>query len=484
MTDAFLHAIRTGDLEGVRRLLEQGIDVNSRMSPASDHGLFFLEVTPLMVAVAARGSTADIVRILLEHGADPFALSAGDVSATWYASGGGIGHYMDDDSFRELGVDHPLRHWGGGDVERLQLMLDAGGDPNESASNGRNCVSEACSAGDERRLQLLIERGASVYPSLPVQTFDLIDEFRRDINAIAKEQGFNFRAMNFTLEYSYQTVPLFQAALSGNVNCVKLIVEAGFPADYAVDGQNALADCSSGEVAAYLWGQGVRLGKFSFESDALDSAIRENRIEVVRYLIDQVDQTRLNQALISASGHLMNPNVLRLFLDKCSGTDLSQTVKKALFDACWQGQRNEGREDSIVVETLHLLIDAGADPNCATDHGVLPLHEAIEGDWESPAAVSVLLKHGANANGRLPDGRTPLMLAVSQTSVDCVQLLLDAGADPKLRDRSGKDALRYAQKSAKMWTKHNLFTRFVNKQDPFFRQRGDDARRIVEMLRS
>lgn len=132
-------------------MLEEGIDPNLRMPAESDHGAFLDQVTPLMVAVATPKSTPEIVQALLAHGADPFAVSAGEVSAVWYACGGGTGYPLTDEHLNELEPDHSFRLWGGGDAERLRIILDAGGDPNECADNGRSCVYEACSVGDPAR---------------------------------------------------------------------------------------------------------------------------------------------------------------------------------------------------------------------------------------------------------------------------------------------------------------------------------------------
>jgi ankyrin repeat protein len=61
----------------------------------------------------------------------------------------------------------------------------------------------------------------------------------------------------------------------------------------------------------------------------------------------------------------------------------------------------------------------------------------------------VLLDHGADVNAVTVNGETALMLAASNAKSDVVTYLLSKGADPKLRDKSGKSALYYA-KSAKI----------------------------------
>jgi ankyrin repeat protein len=95
MSRQLIEAIRKGDLSLVNDLVDRGADPNYRLPSESDHGEFFSQVTPFMVAVSAPKSSAEIVQLLLGKGADPFAKSAGGVTATWYACGGGTGYSPD-----------------------------------------------------------------------------------------------------------------------------------------------------------------------------------------------------------------------------------------------------------------------------------------------------------------------------------------------------------------------------------------------------
>lgn len=442
MSHELIHAIRAGNASAVLQLLEGGVDPNWWMPAESDHGAFLDQVTPLMVAVAAPKATAEIVRLLLGHGADAFAVSAGGVTATWYACGGGTGDPLTEADLQIMEPDHPYLHWGGGDAERLALMLDAGGDPNESADNGRSCVFEACSVGDPARLRLLIERGANVGPacSPAVAPFSITE-------ALGKETADAMR--DEMAESTYQLVPLFAAASAGSLDCVKLIVEAGFPADHEFAGDNALTKVGSVEVAEYLWNQGVRprTGRHGF--DAIDSAIEADNLLVLRLLLSKADLATIQQKLFTASGLRMNPRAVRLLLE--FGADANKPDEdygSPLHSACWQGEGNNGRESDVVEETVQVLIDAGADPNLLS-RGSRPLHEAVGGDWGSPASVRVLLRHGADVNALDECGHTALMIAAQQGELECVRLLLEAGADRARKDMDGKTALDYARDSLK-----------------------------------
>jgi ankyrin repeat protein len=104
------------------------------------------------------------------------------------------------------------------------------------------------------------------------------------------------------------------------------------------------------------------------------------------------------------------------------------------------------------IEIVAMLLKAGAaieadEINC---YGGKPLHWASE---HAPAAVGVLLEHGADVNSRNLKtdskfyGMTPLIMNATQKD-DChevTRLLLAAGADPDAVDAKGKTALDHAR---------------------------------------
>jgi len=72
------------------------------------------------------------------------------------------------------------------------------------------------------------------------------------------------------------------------------------------------------------------------------------------------------------------------------------------------------------------------------------LHYAAEG-YNHPEVVELLLEHGANPNVRDYDGYTPLHYAVEGCHVDVARVLLDHGADPTIRNNNGMTPLDYGR---------------------------------------
>jgi ankyrin repeat protein len=94
------------------------------------------------------------------------------------------------------------------------------------------------------------------------------------------------------------------------------------------------------------------------------------------------------------------------------------------------------------VETVALLVRAGARVNVANRYGVPPLAQACTNG--NSAIVQLLLKAGADANTTMKGGESVLMLAARSGDLEGVEALLARGANPKSSERLGQTALMWA----------------------------------------
>ena len=119
-------------------------------------------------------------------------------------------------------------------------------------------------------------------------------------------------------------------------------------------------------------------------------------------------------------------------------------------------ERNPDPEDQR--KRIIALLASGADLNAADKNGVTALHHAVR--FRSPMAVETLIEHGANVNQVCGETRsTPLHRAVTSTgapgtagkrqeAVGIIRLLLAAGADPSLANKSGRKPGDYIKDEA------------------------------------
>lgn len=94
------------------------------------------------------------------------------------------------------------------------------------------------------------------------------------------------------------------------------------------------------------------------------------------------------------------------------------------------------------LELARTLLEAGADPSLATEHGHLPLAAALD----DPEMVDLLLAAGADPNGIDADGNPVLFGALFSYSVprETVEALIAAGADVNKPGADGRTALERA----------------------------------------
>jgi ankyrin repeat protein len=100
---------------------------------------------------------------------------------------------------------------------------------------------------------------------------------------------------------------------------------------------------------------------------------------------------------------------------------------------------------------IDLLVAKGVNVN-VVDGTYTPLFWAVIN--ENHNVVTSLLKHSADVNMKVRNGKTALMPACRTGSVRMIHSLLEAGADPNIVDRTGQDSFDYAL--------HNDFSTQIN----------------------
>ena len=112
---------------------------------------------------------------------------------------------------------------------------------------------------------------------------------------------------------------------------------------------------------------------------------------------------------------------------------------------------------ACAVGCVERLLEQGAEVNVRNKVARMPLHLVAEtdpaavgeGEMQQAETVRLLAKYGADLDVQDKKGRTPLHRATYEGRVAAVEALLEAGGDPFVLNKSGKNAFAIARKEAK-----------------------------------
>jgi ankyrin repeat protein len=101
------------------------------------------------------------------------------------------------------------------------------------------------------------------------------------------------------------------------------------------------------------------------------------------------------------------------------------------------------------LELLQAAIVEGAKVNCQGTNGLTPLLQVLSGvtaplDASRRQCIAILLKHGAEVEGKDDDRRTALIYATRLGDLETIRLLVEAGCYVRSPDRFHQTALLYA----------------------------------------
>ena len=293
---------------------------------------------------------------------------------------------------------HWAAHWGATDL--AERLLSAGALVDASNELGITPISIACRNGSEAMVDLLLKAKADAKGSEP----------------------------------SGETV-LMSCARTGSLGAVEQLLAAGAePNSFEVDsGQTALMWAAAGghwEIVDLLIGAGADVnasssGKFT----PLMFAARTGDLKSAELLLDA--GAEVNAATEDGLSPLL---IASASLDAITGSDYRLVVE-------------ESQHESVGA----LLLDRGADVTQSDQYGMTALHYAVE--MNKPSLLRALLKRDADPNAQLTqglpfrrgdyvgreayDGASPFWLAARLGNVEMMRELLDAGADPELRQAWG-----------------------------------------------
>ncbi|XP_012583289.1 PREDICTED: ankyrin repeat and KH domain-containing protein 1 isoform X7 [Condylura cristata] len=421
-TRSLAEACSDGDVNAVRKLLDEGRSVNehteegeSLLCLACSAGYYELaqvllamhanvedrgnkgDITPLMAA--SSGGYLDIVKLLLLHDADVNSQSATGNTALTYACAGGF-------------------------VDIVKVLLNEGANIEDHNENGHTPLMEAASAGHVEVARVLLDHGAGINTHS--------NEFKESALTLACYKG-HLDMVRFLLDagadQEHKTdemhTALMEACMDGHVEVARLLLDSGaqvnMPAD-SFESPLTLAACGGHvELAALLIERGANLEEVNDEGyTPLMEAAREGHEEMVALLLAQganinaqTEETQETALTLACCGGFSE---VADFLIK-AGADIELGCSTPLMEASQEGH----------LELVKYLLTAGANVHATTATGDTALTYACENGHTDVA--DVLLQAGADLEHESEGGRTPLMKAARAGHLCTVQFLISKGAN-------------------------------------------------------
>ena len=283
-------------------------------------------------------------------------------------------------------------------------------------------------------------------------------------------------SINTTNPARFNELPIHAAARTGNLEIVRLLLDAETPVD-AGDSDNSTAldvaammghgplvaffiengadinhrdrngacpisfavNSAKEDIARRLADAGADLSYCNGDGETLLHLSCSRRMPLfASYLLDHgIGVNVMSNHGITPLGSAAlagNAEIVKLLLDR--GADVNPEGENARNPLLFTAWRNN-------VDCAKLLLEKGADVNKGDDGGRSPLIGAARSS--ALDMVNLLIEHGASINGMTELGETPLVLASGAGCAGAVKALLDAKADPNIGDDgSGRNALQLA----------------------------------------
>jgi ankyrin repeat protein/Zn-dependent protease with chaperone function len=269
-------AAASGDLAGMRELIEAGADVNEAFADYEPR-------TPLNAA--ARGGHLDAVKLLLSHGAEVDRIVSGDATALIDAARNG--HVDIVSLLLESGADANRTVPGDGSAliaaalsgraESVRTLLEYGADPSLAVPGDGTPLAAASIRGNDEVLEMLLEQGANPDVAAEGDPGAMMQAASRgqmaalerlaaaggDVNQvnlgdgtplIAAARRGNLPAAEWLLDHGADANlaaegdgnPLIMAAVNGHTDVISLLLDRGADIDAVVPGDETALIASAG----------------------------------------------------------------------------------------------------------------------------------------------------------------------------------------------------------------------------------------------
>ncbi|KAL8707961.1 MAG: hypothetical protein Q9220_007104 [cf. Caloplaca sp. 1 TL-2023] len=439
-------ACSTGQARAVAMLLRLGANVTARTREEDED---WDQSTPLILA--AGHSFDEVVKILLEHGAEVDAFTKAGFTALHQAAQKG------DCSTAKIILDHGAstsaltqRGWAAlhmaaedGFQDVVELLLDYGDDVEVVGGEQSKTPCHLTAVGGHgETMRLLLARGASI---------DTCNKAGRSLLHFAAGNGHD-KLVGWLLDHGadiaaktndYGWTSLLDATSNGYLSVVTMLIQRGADPRAAIrTGLTALhlsAMHKHPEIAELLIKHGADVNALDVEGwTILHCAILNRQARLVDLLL-------LRGVDVNSSSKDVSPPLHTAATKEDHVTARLLLEYGASIDSQWGIQQRTALFEAISIKdraTVEVLLENGANPNLALANGVTCLHKAASTDQVD--VIQALIKHGALINCQQENGWTSLSSAVKADHLRSVMTLLELGADPNVPSGTAWTALHQA----------------------------------------
>jgi ankyrin repeat protein len=374
--------------------------------------------TPL-IALAARGGSADDVRLLVAAGAEVGAVDEAGKSAI---------------------------HWAAdqGHAEVVEVLARAGADCNQSTTVGRTPLWVGSSSGHLRCVEVLLRRGADVNKArndgVTPLCISSCNGHRDVVDALLGGGADANKARNDG------ATPLCVASQNGHYDVVEALISGGADVNKSLHiGTTPLFIASQNghcDVVNELLRRGADVNK------------ARNDGVTPMYIASQKGHCDVVKALLRSGGDgnkARNDGATPLCISSYNGhRDVVDALLGGGADA--NKARNDGATPLCVAsqkghcDVVHTLLSGGADVNKADTQGATPVLKSAQ--YGHAVVLSTLLAAGGDVSKTLTSGSnkgaSALWVASFSGRSECLEQLLAAGCDVNARTDDGRSPLDIA----------------------------------------
>lgn len=431
-------AASAGHLDVVKLLIKAGADVNAKDKDG---------ITALMEA--GIHSHTKVLDLLIKEGAEVDATANTGVTALWLASGEGkvdvlktlLKKDADPNNVRSDNISVLMTASVGGHADAVKLLLEHGADPRFTDAEGVTPLMNAAENGTAAVLKLLIESNtAKADEETKGRYVDLVSNTGFTALIIASAHGHS-GAIEYLLKdakadvnamHETHVTPLMYAAASGHIEAMKLLLDVGKVDvnEQHTNGGTALLEAATGgagEAMTFLLSRGAKPDLIDLDGVTPLHAVTSK---------GDYDGTL---ALLEELRKIMTPEELKahINLPSHSGGTAVMFAAAGGHPKCTKLMIDEGADVNAIavatpeyLEKLAKMIEEGTVDPTEDPHvdGVTGVHVAAdEGHLE---CVNLLIEAGADVTVLDEEERTPLLLAVKGNYGEVASVLVKAGADP------------------------------------------------------